>query len=113
MEIELEAILHVRDGRLQNLNGLTAQLWDEDLASDDLLSEGSISGNGTHFRALFRFDPTKVASADSLGEKDPDLYVLIKNKQGADVFRSAVLKNTVLDVSAEPGKPAQLEFVEA
>jgi hypothetical protein len=48
-----------------------------------------------------------------LGEKYPDLYVVVKNEQGTQLFRSAVLRNTVLDVSAEPGNPARLEFVEA
>jgi hypothetical protein len=113
MEIELEALLRVRDGRLHDLNGLTAQLWDEDLAADDLLSEGVVSGEVTLFRALFRFDPKMMASADSLGEKYPDLYVVVKNEQGIQLFRSAVLRNTVLEVSAEPGNPARLEFVEA
>lgn len=113
MEIELQVILRVRDGRLHDLSGLIAQLWDEDLASDDLLSEGVVSVQGGLFRTLFRFDPKKVSSADSLGEKRPDLYVVVNNGEGGQVFKSAILGNVDLKVSASPAVPVRLEFVEA
>lgn len=113
MDIELEATLRVRDGRPHDLNGLTAQLWDEDPVSDDLLAEGLISGTGSLYHVHFRFDPRRAESTDSLGEKAPDLYVLVKDTRGQPLFRSAVHKNTPIGNWSKSGQPAEMEFVEA
>jgi hypothetical protein len=113
MEIKLEASLCARDGRLQNLNGLTAQLWDEDPVSDDLLAEGVVSGGSPIYRTDFHFNPNQAASADSPGEKAPDLYVVVIDEKGQQVFRSVVLKNTAIELNVESTHPFQLKFVEA
>lgn len=113
MEIKLEALLCARDGRLQDLAGLTAQLWDEDPVSDDLLAAAVVHGKSPVFQADFQFDPKQASSADSVAEKAPDLYVVVIGENGGPVFRSAVLRNTAIEIGSESARPLQLRFVEA
>lgn len=113
MEIRIEAALCARDGRLQDLSGLTAQLWDEDPVSDDLLAEAVVYGKSPVFQADFEFDPRRAASTDSVAEKAPDLYVIVSGEKGRPVFRSAVLRNTAIEGGVSSARPLQLKFVEA
>jgi hypothetical protein len=109
--VKVHATLHVRDGRIPNLSGMTAQLWDADPINDDLLGEAVLSGSYPDFTTLFTFD---LAAA---GEARPDLYVLVKTPQGIDIFRSEIHENVHCGKTGTEDAPStrtlQLKFTEA
>ena len=109
--VKVHATLHVRDGRIPNLSGLTAQLWDADPITDDFLCEATLSGNYPDFTTEFGFE---LATA---GESRPDLYVLVKNPQGIDIFRSEVHENVHCGKTGTEDAPStktlHLKFTEA
>ncbi len=93
MTVTVLASIHFRDGRHSDVSGLTAQLWDQDPISDDLLATGVAKGSYPDFTAEFVFDLSKASSLDSPFETRPDLYVLIEDWNGREVFRSKVHKD--------------------
>lgn len=109
--VKVHATLHVRDGRIPNLSGMTAQLWDADPLSDDLLDKATLSGNYPDFTAEFNFD---LAAA---GEARPDLFVLVQSTQGIDLFRSAIHENVHCGKTGTDDAPStktlHLKFTEA
>jgi len=111
LTVKVHATLHVRDGRIPNLSGMTAQLWDADPITDDFLCEAVLSGSYPDFTAEFSFD---LAAA---GEARPDLYVLVKNTQGIDIFRSEIHKSVHCGKTgtedAHSRKTLHLKFTEA
>ena len=62
MVVTLSAALHVRDGRSTELQGLSAQLWDEDPLSDDFLAGAPITGSHPDFSTEFTFNLKKASS---------------------------------------------------
>lgn len=110
MIVKVHATLHVRDARVSNLSGMTAQLWDADPIADDLLDKATLSGNYPDFTAEFNFD---LAAA---GEARPDLFVLVQNAQGIDLFRSSIHKNVHCGKTESENAPStktlHLKFVE-
>ncbi len=111
LTVKVHATLHVRDGRIPNLSGMTAQLWDADPITDDFLCEAVLLGSYPDFTAEFSFD---LATA---GEARPDLYVLVKNTQGIDIFRSETHENVHCGKTgtedAHSTKTLHLKFTEA
>jgi hypothetical protein len=91
--IKVSATLHIRDGRHTDLSGLSAQLWDEDPISDDILARAIVSGTYPDFTADFSFDLSAASSPDSPLELTPDLYVLVEDSHQKEIFRSKVHKN--------------------
>lgn len=91
--IKVAATIHVRDGRHTDLSGMTAQLWDEDPVSDDILARAPITGTYPDFKAEFSFELSAASSPDSPMELNPDLYVLVEDAHKKEVFRSKVHKN--------------------
>ena len=75
--------------------GRSAQLWDKDPISDDLLAEAVVSDGNVEFL----FDSEDCSSGDSFLETDPDLYVLVLDSEGGEIFRSKVYKNVKLGES--------------
>lgn len=115
--IKVAATLHVRDGRHTDLSGMTAQLWDEDPVSDDILATAILTGIFPDFTTEFSFDLSTASSPDSPGELTPDLYVLVEDAHKREVFRSKVHKNVPCGGRANAGPAAvytlQLTFVQA
>lgn len=72
------------------LEGLTAELFDQDVLSDDSLATARVSADG---RVEFLFDLDKANNLDSLGEVWPDLFVKVRDAAGAVIFRSQVMSN--------------------
>lgn len=102
MVVTLSASLHVRDGRSTELQGLTAQLWDEDPLSDDFLAQAHIAGIHPVFSTEFTFDLKAASSPDSPFEDHPDLYVLVEGTDGREIFRSKVHKNVCCSIPQAP-----------
>ncbi len=63
---------------------------DYDPLSDDQLASGVVQTGG---RVEFIFDLEDAESGDSPMEERPDLYVLIKNREGSELFRSRTHQN--------------------
>lgn len=84
-----------RPGASPDLSGCTAQLWDKDAIADDLLAEAAVSNAS----AEFLFDSEDCSSGDSLFESNPDLYVLVIDSEGGEIFRSKVYENVKLGES--------------
>jgi hypothetical protein len=95
MFFKINARLLRRPGASPDLFGCTAQLWDKDPIADDLLAEATVSNAS----AEFLFDSEDCSSGDSFLETDPDLYVLVINSEGGELFRSKVYKNVKLGES--------------
>jgi hypothetical protein len=70
--------------------GREADLFDADPVSDDRLASGVMQAGG---RVEFVFDLEDTKSADSPFEGSPDLYVLIRNSDGTELFRSEIHGN--------------------
>ncbi len=95
MFFKVNARLLPRPGASPDLFGCTAQLWDKDPIADDLLAEAAVSNAS----AEFLFDSEDCSSGDSFLESHPDLYVLVINSEGGELFRSKVYKNVKLGES--------------
>jgi len=102
MVVTLSAALHVRDGRSTELQGLSAQLWDEDPLSDDFLAGAPITGSHPDFSTEFTFNLKKASSLSGPFEDHPDLYVLVEDARGREVFRSKVHKNVYCGIPQAP-----------
>ena len=63
---------------------------DSDSVSDDQLASGAVQTGGL---VKFIFDLEDAESGGSSMEARPDLYVLIKNSDGSELFRSRTHKN--------------------
>ena len=117
MIVTVLASMHFRDGRQTDASGLTAQLWDGDPISDDLLATAVVTGAYPDFAAEFVFDLNKAASPDSPLELQPDLYILIEDAGGREVFRSKVYKDVSFWTAPDPGQnpvqQLQMKFVQA
>ena len=72
------------------LTGCEAFLMDSDSVSDDQLASGVLQPGGL---VKFIFDLEDAESGGSSMEARPDLYVLIKNSDGSELFRSRTHKN--------------------
>ncbi|MFM6174306.1 MAG: hypothetical protein ACKPB4_19640 [Sphaerospermopsis kisseleviana] len=75
---------------VEALEGLTAELFDKDVLSDDSLAKARVVADG---RVEFLFDLDKANNLDSLGEVWPDLFVWVSDAAGAVIFRSEVVPN--------------------
>ena len=95
MFFKVNARLLRRPGASPDLFGCTAQLWDKDPIADDLLAEAVVSDGNVEFL----FDSEDCSSGDSFLESHPDLYVLVINSEGGELFRSKVYKNVKLGES--------------
>lgn len=117
MPVTLTASIQIRDGRHTELQGLTAQLWDEDPLSDDFLAQAPVTGSYPDFATEFTVDFRKASSPDSPFEKHPDLYVLIEGPDGRELFRSKVHKNVSYSPPGAPNSgptaPLVLAFIQA
>ena len=113
MDVILKAKIKVRDGRMTSMIGLKAELWDADPMTDDFLAAGIVEGSSyLDCTVEFRFDLGAVASFDSPGEVNPDLYVLVEDTRGKQVFRSTIVR----DFDFGKGEDVQVRsvtFVEA
>ena len=76
-------------GRPLSGEGYLVRLSDEDRYFDDKLGESSLSADGT---AEFLISAVDILSFDSVGEKTPDLYFIVR-RDGQEVFRSDVFSN--------------------
>jgi|GEM_PF-6762008 len=96
------------------LVGKTAYLFDADPLRDDFLSASTVQPDGT---AGFLFDLSSSRSLDSLFERKPDLYCVVKSADDAVVYRSEIHRNTdflsVDPVSHEQQRTIQIVFSEA
>ncbi len=95
MFFKINARLLQKPGATVGLVGRSAQLWDKDPISDDLLAEAVVSDGNVEFL----FDSEDCSSGDSFLETDPDLYVLVLDSEGGEIFRSKVYKNVKLGES--------------
>jgi hypothetical protein len=72
----------------------TVVLMDEDKYFDDKLGAQPLAGNGT---AEFLVSAVDILSFDSMGERTPDLYFIVR-KGGKEVFRSEVFAEVDFEV---------------
>ena len=70
-------------------------LLDSDRLLDDKLGSTSLNEDGT---AEFLFSASDVFSIDSLGERTPDIYFVIK-EHGNEVFRSEIFPEVDFDAT--------------
>ena len=70
-------------------------LLDKDRVFDDKLGAASISEDGT---AEFTFSAADIVSVDSMGERTPDIYFVIK-ENGNEVWRSEVFDEVDFDAT--------------
>ena len=84
-----------------SLEGLTAELFDKDPLSVNLLAKGMVTPHG---RVEFVFDITKTSDLDSPGELYPDLFVTVRDTDGNLRFRSRTIPDVrFLDSDAVTG----------
>lgn len=89
MLVKVNATL-VDSSSTESLQGLTAELLDKDPLSTDFLGKAIVGPQG---RVEFVFDLTRANDLDSLGEVRPDLHVVVRDRAGAEAFRSHVIPN--------------------
>ncbi len=102
MLVKVNATL-VDPNAVTSLEGLTAELFDKDPLSVNLLAKGTVAPPG---RVEFVFDITKTSDLDSLGELYPDLFVTVRDTDGNLRFRSRTIPDVrFLDSDAATGTP--------
>ena len=69
-------------------------LMDEDRFFDGKLDESILDPEG---HANFMIATADILSLDSMGERTPDLYFIVK-KEGKEIFRTDVIPNVDFDV---------------
>jgi hypothetical protein len=83
-----------RDGNPATGDDYTVTLMDEDKYFDDRLGERPLDSNGS---AEFLISVADILSFDSMGERTPDLYFVVR-KGGKKVFTSEVFSEVDFDV---------------
>jgi hypothetical protein len=111
MIVKLNAVLSVANESLSKLDGLSAELWDVDSVSDDLLGTATLRSG----RAEFIFDLGDASSADSPLETEPDLFLRVRDGSGRIVFDSETHANVrfqdIDEVSGDVRSTRELVFV--
>ena len=69
-------------------------LMDEDRFFDGKLDESALDAEG---QANFMIVTADILSLDSMGERTPDLYFIVK-QDGKEIFRTGVIPNVDFDV---------------
>jgi len=113
MDVILKSKIKVRDGRMTSLGGLRAELWDADPMVDDFLATGTVEGSSyLDYSVEFQFDLKNASSFDSPKEINPDLYILVLDEVGKQVFLSMVVPGFEFG-GVECGEVKSVNFVEA
>ena len=114
MFVKVIARLTGRSADAGRLTGRRARLLDADPLSDDELCEGVVHADAT---VEFLFDLGAARGIDTLFERRPDLYCLVRDDDGTVLYRSATLPNvdflSIDPVTAERPTTRELVFEEA
>ena len=81
------------DGRPLSGSEYSVTLMDEDRFFDDKLNDSALDPKGN---AEFMIYAADIVSIDSMDERTPDLYFIVK-KGGKEIFRTDVIPNVDFD----------------
>jgi hypothetical protein len=86
-------LLEKQSGQPLTSDGIIVKLYDKDILEDDFLGQSNVDSNGN---AEISFKKSEISSADSPGEKFPDLYFTVF-KFGKLLYQSKILNDFDID----------------